>query len=96
MSGKGRANLSKVEKMSVFPCVLDRAFHHVAMPRCFTMHACSTGEGSATKVVTQAQILFGMGLIVMSQAVQAAQLTFEDFFMVRVEIAVLLFVGECT
>jgi drug/metabolite transporter (DMT)-like permease len=39
------------------------------------------GEGSSTHVVSTEQMLAGMGLIVLSQAVQAAQLTFEDFFM---------------
>jgi len=40
------------------------------------------GEGSASHEVSTEQILFGMTLIVLSQAVQAAQITFEDFFMV--------------
>lgn len=39
------------------------------------------GEGSSTHPVSTRQMLQGMGLIVLSQAVQAAQLTFEDFFM---------------
>ena len=42
-----------------------------------------SGEGSASHAVDSKRILFGMALIVMSQAVQAAQITFEDFFMVR-------------
>lgn len=41
-----------------------------------------TGEGSAHHVVSQRDIVFGMLLIIMSQCVQAAQLTFEDHFMV--------------
>lgn len=45
-----------------------------------------SGEGSASHAVDPARILFGMSLIVMSQAVQAAQITFEDFFMVRKKI----------
>jgi hypothetical protein len=40
------------------------------------------GEGSASHAVAPGAILFGMALIVASQAVQAAQITFEDFFMV--------------
>lgn len=40
------------------------------------------GEGSASHAVEPAAILMGMTLIVASQAVQAAQITFEDFFMV--------------
>ena len=42
-----------------------------------------SGEGSASHDVPPGDILLGMGLIVASQAVQAAQITFEDFFMVR-------------
>lgn len=52
-----------------------------------------SGEGSATKVVTQAEILFGMGLIVASQAVQAAQLSFEDYFMSEMTVPPLKIVG---
>ena len=40
-----------------------------------------SGEGSRSKAVTPAQMAAGMGLIIASQAVQAAQLTFEDHFM---------------
>lgn len=34
-------------------------------------------------VVSREAMLLGMGLIIASQCVQAAQITFEDFFMVR-------------
>lgn len=41
-----------------------------------------SGEGSSrTRTVPPAEMLAGMGLIIASQAVQAAQLTFEDHFM---------------
>jgi hypothetical protein len=46
------------------------------------MSSIFSGEGSSTHPVSTNQMLVGMGLIVASQAVQAAQLTFEDFFMV--------------
>jgi Nucleotide-sugar transporter len=52
-----------------------------------------SGEGSATHAVDPAQILFGMTLIVASQAVQAAQITFEDFFMADMAIPPLKIVG---
>ncbi|KAG1672841.1 hypothetical protein FOA52_004645 [Chlamydomonas sp. UWO 241] len=52
-----------------------------------------SGEGSATMVVTQDQMIMGMALIVVSQAVQAAQLTFEDFFMADMDIAPMKIVG---
>eukprot|EP00199_Chlamydomonas_sp_CCMP681_P000784 CAMPEP_0119110376 /NCGR_PEP_ID=MMETSP1180-20130426/29240_1 /TAXON_ID=3052 ORGANISM="Chlamydomonas cf sp, Strain CCMP681" /NCGR_SAMPLE_ID=MMETSP1180 /ASSEMBLY_ACC=CAM_ASM_000741 /LENGTH=458 /DNA_ID=CAMNT_0007096685 /DNA_START=1 /DNA_END=1377 /DNA_ORIENTATION=+ len=45
------------------------------------------GQGSVVVTVTPEQNLIGMGLIVISQAVQAAQLTFEDFFMADLNIA---------
>lgn len=50
------------------------------------------GEGGS-KAVSRADIVFGMGLIVASQAVQAAQLTFEDFFMSDLAIEPLKIVG---
>lgn len=40
-----------------------------------------SGEGSQTRAVSQSEMLLGMALIVASQAVQAAQVTFEDHFM---------------
>jgi len=52
-----------------------------------------SGEGSASHAVDPAQILFGMTLIVASQAVQAAQITFEDFFMADMAIHPLKIVG---
>jgi hypothetical protein len=51
------------------------------------------GEGSSTHAVSAAQMLAGMGLIVLSQAVQAAQLTFEDFFMADLNMEPLKIVG---
>ena len=54
-----------------------------------------SGEGSRTRVVPPAEMLTGMGLIIASQAVQAAQLTFEDHFMSDASLAMspLLIVG---
>ena len=52
-----------------------------------------SGEGSASHPVATSQILFGMALIVASQAVQAAQITFEDFFMADMAIPPLKIVG---
>ena len=40
-----------------------------------------SGEGSSTQVISQEQMLMGMGLIIISQAVQAAQITFEVILM---------------
>jgi len=51
------------------------------------------GEGSATHPVSRGEMLAGMGLIVASQAVQAAQLTFEDFFMADLAMDPLKIVG---
>lgn len=51
------------------------------------------GEGSSTHPVSTSQMLIGMGLIVLSQAVQAAQLTFEDFFMADLSMDPLMIVG---
>ncbi|GFR52029.1 hypothetical protein Agub_g14418 [Astrephomene gubernaculifera] len=52
-----------------------------------------SGEGSSTHTVTPQQMLLGMGLIITSQAVQAAQLTFEDFFMADLAIPGVKIVG---
>ncbi|PNW72536.1 hypothetical protein CHLRE_16g689423v5 [Chlamydomonas reinhardtii] len=52
-----------------------------------------SGEGSRTHVVSTQQMLMGMGLIITSQAVQAAQLTFEDFFMADLNIPGVKIVG---
>jgi hypothetical protein len=52
-----------------------------------------SGEGSATMVVTQEQMIWGMALIVVSQGVQAAQLTAEDYFMADMDIAPMKIVG---
>lgn len=51
-----------------------------------------SGEGGVIPV-SQAQILFGMALIVLSQAVQAAQITFEDYFMSEMSISAMKIVG---
>ncbi|KIZ00286.1 hypothetical protein MNEG_7674 [Monoraphidium neglectum] len=51
------------------------------------------GEGSSTHQVSTPQMLFGIGLIILSQAVQAAQLTFEDFFMADLDMDPLKIVG---
>ncbi|KFM25000.1 Solute carrier family 35 member F6 [Auxenochlorella protothecoides] len=51
------------------------------------------GEGSAHHVVSQRDIVFGMLLIIMSQCVQAAQLTFEDHFMSNMAVPPLKIVG---
>ncbi|KAG2422797.1 hypothetical protein HXX76_015744 [Chlamydomonas incerta] len=52
-----------------------------------------SGEGSSTHAVSTDQMLMGMGLIITSQAVQAAQLTFEDFFMADLNIPGVKIVG---
>ncbi|KAL4425802.1 hypothetical protein ABPG75_009818 [Micractinium tetrahymenae] len=52
-----------------------------------------SGEGSASHTVSQEAMLMGMGLIIASQCVQAAQITFEDFFMADLAIPPLKIVG---
>lgn len=52
-----------------------------------------SGEGSASHPVSQRAMLTGMGLIIASQCVQAAQITFEDFFMADLAIPPLKIVG---
>jgi drug/metabolite transporter (DMT)-like permease len=52
-----------------------------------------SGQGGTAVAVTQGQILLGMTLIVMSQAVQAAQVTFEDYFMSELAISPMKIVG---
>ncbi|KAL4445807.1 hypothetical protein ABPG77_009006 [Micractinium sp. CCAP 211/92] len=52
-----------------------------------------SGEGSASHPVSQEAMLLGMGLIIASQCVQAAQITFEDFFMADLAIPPLKIVG---
>lgn len=51
-----------------------------------------SGDGGATTVSTW-QMFGGMSLIVVSQAVQAAQITFEDFFLSSMNISPLKIVG---
>lgn len=53
------------------------------------------GEGSATHAVSRREIARGMALIVASQAVQAGQITFEDYFMVRCACCAVLAVLRC-
>ncbi|KAI8468404.1 MAG: hypothetical protein J3K34DRAFT_11376 [Monoraphidium minutum] len=57
------------------------------------MSSIFSGEGSSTHVVSTEQMLTGMALIVASQAVQAAQLTFEDFFMADLDMDPMKIVG---
>ena len=52
-----------------------------------------SGQGSVARPVSQVQILSGMGLIILSQAVQAGQITFEDYFMSELSIAPMKIVG---
>ncbi|KAI7844374.1 hypothetical protein COHA_002172 [Chlorella ohadii] len=52
-----------------------------------------SGEGSASHEVSPRAMLIGMGLIIASQCVQAAQITFEDFFMADLAIPPLKIVG---
>jgi drug/metabolite transporter (DMT)-like permease len=52
-----------------------------------------SGQGGAAMPVSEAQIVRGMGLIVLSQAVQAAQITFEDYFMSALDMSPMKIVG---
>ena len=51
------------------------------------------GDSASRGPASGQQMLMGMGLIILSQAVQAAQVTFEDFFMSELELEPLLIVG---
>jgi drug/metabolite transporter (DMT)-like permease len=51
------------------------------------------GEGGTAVKVSPAQVAFGMALIVASQMVQAAQVTFEDYFMSEMSISPMKIVG---
>ena len=57
------------------------------------MSSVLSGQGGTAVAVTKGQILLGMTLIVMSQAVQAAQITFEDYFMSEMQISPMKIVG---
>jgi len=52
-----------------------------------------SGEGSASQTIEPFFILLGMILIVLSQCVQAAQLTFEDYFLSEMDMAPMKIVG---
>lgn len=52
-----------------------------------------SGEGSASHDIPTSKIAIGMALVVASQAVQAAQVTFEDYFMADLYIPPLKIVG---
>eukprot|EP01025_Chloroclados_australasicus_P033081 TRINITY_DN3360_c0_g3_i2.p1 TRINITY_DN3360_c0_g3~~TRINITY_DN3360_c0_g3_i2.p1 ORF type:complete len:541 (+),score=49.39 TRINITY_DN3360_c0_g3_i2:204-1625(+) len=52
-----------------------------------------SGEGAASAQVPKIRILTGMLLIIASQCVQAAQVTFEDFFMTDMHMEPLMIVG---
>eukprot|EP00879_Flechtneria_rotunda_P007740 GHRR01008113.1.p1 GENE.GHRR01008113.1~~GHRR01008113.1.p1 ORF type:complete len:344 (+),score=105.70 GHRR01008113.1:147-1178(+) len=74
-------------------------FHYLGILCCVTgismvgLSSVLSGEGSSTHEVSTQAMLLGMGLIVLSQAVQAAQLTFEDFFMADLAMEPLKIVG---
>lgn len=51
------------------------------------------GEGSSTHEISPQKMILGMGLIIASQCVQAAQITFEDYFMADLHIEPLKIVG---
>lgn len=56
--------------------------------------AASAHSGSGgSKQVSPGRVLLGMGLIIVSQGVQAAQVTFEDFFMSGLDITPLRIVA---
>lgn len=52
-----------------------------------------SGKGGTQVPVSKGQIILGMTLIVMSQCVQAAQITFEDYFMSEMAISPMKIVG---
>lgn len=74
-------------------------FHYLGILCCVAgismvgISSLKSGEGSSTHPVSTESMLMGMGLIIMSQAVQAAQLTFEDFFMADLNMEPMKIVG---
>ncbi|CAL5222410.1 g4769 [Coccomyxa viridis] len=77
--------LNKFHLLGILCCVVGIAL--------VGMSSLLSGEGSAQVDVSPSKMLLGMGLIVASQAVQAAQITFEDYFMADLAIEPLQIVG---
>jgi len=80
-----KRHLNKFHGLGILCCVVG-----IGMVGCSSL---LSGEGSSTHPVSTEQMLMGMGLIVASQAVQAAQLTFEDFFMADLDMEPMKIVG---
>ncbi|CAK0787430.1 hypothetical protein CVIRNUC_010650 [Coccomyxa viridis] len=78
-------HLNKYHLLGILCCVIGIAL--------VGMSSLLGGEGSAQVEVSPSKMLLGMGLIVASQAVQAAQITFEDYFMADLAIEPLQIVG---
>lgn len=74
-------------------------YHFTGIACCITgialvgLSSILSGEGSASHPVSRDAMILGMGLVVASQCVQAAQITFEDFFMADMNIPPLKIVG---
>lgn len=75
-------------------------YHHAGIACCIfgialvgSATVLSSSSHSNAKQVNPGEVLMGMGLIILSQAVQAAQITFEDFFMADLAIPPLKIVG---
>lgn len=79
-----KRHLNKFHYLGILCCVVGIAL--------VGMSSLLSRNGSKTDVSAKDMIL-GMALIVASQAVQAAQITFEDFFMANLQIAPLKIVG---
>ncbi|EIE24529.1 hypothetical protein COCSUDRAFT_65401 [Coccomyxa subellipsoidea C-169] len=77
--------LNKFHLLGIFCCVVGIGL--------VGMSSVLHGGGSTQVEISPEQMLLGMGLIVASQAVQAAQLTFEDYFMADLAVPPLLIVG---
>lgn len=83
-----KRSLNKYHHMGIACCIFG-----IAMVGSSTVLASKPGKTLNGGTASPEEILFGMLLIVLSQAVQAAQITFEDFFMADLAIPPLKIVG---
>jgi len=83
-----KRSLNKYHHAGIGCCILG-----IALVGSSTVLSSTGAQTLNSKEANAGQILFGMLLIVLSQAVQAAQITFEDFFMADLAIPPLKIVG---
>lgn len=83
-----KRSLNKYHHAGIGCCILG-----IALVGASTVLSSTDEQTLNSKEANPGQIMFGMLLIVLSQAVQAAQITFEDFFMADLAIPPLKIVG---